>query len=80
MSKIPKNYLRGQGSLVRSQFRNDNDGMPKPMAGTVADAIEKLRKIPDSSMPLYFDCQDCGKAHIIKTIKFGAVIETEKCK
>jgi len=47
-------------------------------AGTVADAIAALEKIKDKTLPLYFDCPHCGRAHIMKTVNFVVVIETER--
>lgn len=82
MSKGIRNpHLRGQGSLVRSQFLTKAD-LPnvklKPKPGTVASVIAELEKIPDKSMPLYFDCPECGKGHIFKTVAYSAVVETER--
>ena len=43
---------------------------------TVGTAIKELRKIPNKKMPLYFDCDHCGRGLRIREIKTVAVVAT----
>jgi len=67
---------------MRSAVSMASDDLPnvklKPKPGTIAAVIAELEKLQDRSMPLYFDCPECGKGHIFKTVSYSAVIETER--
>jgi len=43
---------------------------------TVEQAIKELNKIPNKKIPLYFDCDHCGRGLRIREIKTVAVVST----
>jgi hypothetical protein len=43
---------------------------------TIAEMILQLEKMPDKSLPVYFDCWHCGAAQGFKELSIVAVVKT----
>jgi hypothetical protein len=44
---------------------------------TVSEAIKALEKVPDKSVPLYFDCAHCGKALTMQKVTYAVIVDTK---
>lgn len=81
-----RKMLKGQGEEdrqidlpIRYETLATSQPASAPAPGSVGAAIQMLQKL-DPALPLYFDCPDCGKGWVAKTVRFSVVVETEMVK